>query len=277
MEGRAHAVLDAAGSAGARLFAAARSYGQAEAFLASWLKRRDVGEGQAFVSSKWGYRYVADWSVDAEVHEVKQLTAENFHAQWPTTCSLLGDWLCLYQVHSLTTDPWPLDDPALFEALGRLKQKGVLVGFSTSGPAQGATIDRAIELRIDGVRLFDSVQTTWNPLERSAGPALARAKGAGLMTFAKESLANGRLTPRGDLTLDAPEFADRSIDAIAIAAALAQPFIDVVLSGAVTVDQWRSNKSAFDCPPASALAMLDAVLCEPPEAYWRTRGALPWQ
>ena len=41
MERAAHAVLDAAYAAGVRHFDAARSYGRAEQFLASWLAARD--------------------------------------------------------------------------------------------------------------------------------------------------------------------------------------------------------------------------------------------
>jgi aryl-alcohol dehydrogenase-like predicted oxidoreductase len=41
---------------------------------------------------------------------------------------------------------------------------------------------------------FDTVQATWNLLERSAGPVLAEAHAAGLGVIVKEALANGRLT-----------------------------------------------------------------------------------
>lgn len=48
LEDRARAVLDAACEAGIRYFDAARSYGRAEEFLASWLDRRKLGgEGRA--------------------------------------------------------------------------------------------------------------------------------------------------------------------------------------------------------------------------------------
>src|SRR5437764_1320668 len=56
MEAHAHAVLDAAWAAGVRDFDAARSYGRAEEFLASWLAARAIAPGAAFVSSKWGYK-----------------------------------------------------------------------------------------------------------------------------------------------------------------------------------------------------------------------------
>src|SRR6266851_5501408 len=67
MEVAAHAVLDAAYAGGARYFDAARSYGQAEAFLATWLKRRGLGPSEVTVGSKWGYTYAAEWRVDASV------------------------------------------------------------------------------------------------------------------------------------------------------------------------------------------------------------------
>src|ERR1700736_4973666 len=55
MEGHAHAVLDAAWSAGIRYFDAARSYGRAEEFLSSWLFSRQIPPGAVTVGSKWGY------------------------------------------------------------------------------------------------------------------------------------------------------------------------------------------------------------------------------
>ena len=64
----------------------------------------------------------------------------------------------------------------------------------------------------------------------------------------KEAMANGRLADR---------------DAAAIAAAVAQPWASVVLSGASTVEQLRSNLRGF-------------VASEPVDAYWSRRSALDW-
>ena len=75
------------------------------------------------------------------------------------------------------------------------------------------------------------MQATWNLHERSAERSLARAHDAGLQVLVKEALANGRLA--GD-------------DGIALAAALAQPWADVVLSGAATVAQLESNLAALE-------------------------------
>src|SRR5688572_2036479 len=71
MERAAHVVLDAAYEGGVRYFDAARSYGMAEAFLASWLNRRGIAAGDVVIGSKWGYTYTANWRVDAATHEVK--------------------------------------------------------------------------------------------------------------------------------------------------------------------------------------------------------------
>ena len=90
MERAAHAVLDAAYAGGVRRFDAARSYGRAEAFLSSWLARRGLRRDDVVVSSKWGYAYTAGWRVDAEQHEVKELTADQLRRQWRETSELLG-------------------------------------------------------------------------------------------------------------------------------------------------------------------------------------------
>ena len=86
-----------------------------------------------------------------------------------------------------------------------MKADGVRIGLSLSGPRQGETLRRALTVVVDGVRLFDCVQATWNLLERSAGPALAEAHAAGLGVVIKEALANGRLTARNA----DPDFAPR--------------------------------------------------------------------
>lgn len=74
MEAHAHRVLDAAYEGGIRYFDAARSYGRAEDFLASWLARRGLQPGEVFVASKWGYTYTAGWRVEADPPEVKDLS-----------------------------------------------------------------------------------------------------------------------------------------------------------------------------------------------------------
>src|ERR671915_2339348 len=273
MERAAHEVLDAAYEEGVRAFDAARSYGRAEAFLASWLERRGLAPGEVRVSSKWGYSYTAGWRVDAEEHEVKELTAAQLRRQWRETSELLGDHVGLYQIHSATLDSGVLDDREVRAELAALRERGVRIGLTVTGAQQAETIERALE-----TGGFDAVQATWNLHERSVAGALARARDGGLYVMVKEALANGRLTQRGAdpaLTLAARERGTTE-DALALAAALAQPWADLVLSGAATVDQLRSNLAAREVAWDDELEEGLAGLVEAPDAYWATRAELPW-
>jgi aryl-alcohol dehydrogenase-like predicted oxidoreductase len=277
---RAHEVLDAAFEAGVRYFDAARSYGLAEEFLASWLDERHLPPGEATVASKWGYTYTADWRLDATENEVKDHSLAALHRQYRQSREILGNRLGLYQIHSATLESGVLEDRQVLSELAQLRAEGLVIGLTTSGPRQADVIRRALAVEVDGVNPFAAVQTTWNLLEPAAGPALAEAHAAGLGVIVKEVLANGRLTSRegvGEPTFR--QLASRSgagLDAIAIAAALANPWADVVLSGAVTVAQLRSNLGAVRIGlPAEDLAGL-AAHAEPPERYWAKRKELPW-
>ncbi len=260
-------VLDAAYAAGVRWVDVARSYGRAEEFLAGWLDSRSPVD--LTVSSKWGYTYVGDWRLDAPVHEEKAHTLDRFRAQWVESSGLLGARLALYQVHSLTPDSPLFDDLALQDALAALP---VRVGFSTSGPEQAAVVRRALALSRHGRPVFTAVQSTWNVLEPSVGPALAEAHDAGAHVLVKEALANGRLAV--DPPAAVAELAGSlgvGSDAVALAAALAQPWADVVLSGAAGTRQLASNLAALT---VGSVDLPD--LAEPAPEYWKYRSALAW-
>ncbi|MFI1095315.1 aldo/keto reductase [Streptomyces sp. NPDC020917] len=276
---RVHDLLDAAYAAGVRRIDAARSYGRAEEFLAGWLARAGDRPGLV-ISSKWGYTYTADWQVHAEAHEIKDHGVATYERQLAETRALLDGHLDVYQIHSLTPDSPALTDRDLHRRLAELAATGVTVGASVSGPGQGEAIRAALAVEVDGRPLFRSVQATWNVLEPSAGPALAEAHAAGCTVMVKEGVANGRLAvpdPELDrVLLPLAEAAGTTRDALALAAALHQPWADVVLSGAATVDQLTSNLRAADVHlSADALDALSS-LAEPPAAYWAHRSALPW-
>ena len=274
MERHAHGVLDAAYEGGVRYFDAARSYGRGEAFLASWLERRGLTRDAVAVGSKWGYTYTADWRVDVDEHEVKDLSVQTLRRQLGETRALLGDHLRLYQIHSATLESGVLDDAAVREDLARLREQGVLVGLTVTGARQADTIERALE-----VGGFDAVQATWNLHERSATAALAAAHDAGLGVIVKEALANGRLTARGDADgplATAARERGTTPDALALAAILAQPWADVVLSGAATIDTLRSNLAALDVTWDAELDERLAELAEPADGYWERRAELAW-
>ena len=261
LERRSHELLDAAYDVGVRYVDAARSYGFAERFLSSWLAHRRRTPADLTVGSKWGYTYVGDWHVDAKVHEVKDHSLAALARQIAESRALLGDFLDLYQIHSATLESGVLQDQRVLTELNRLRESGLVIGLSVSGPRQAAVIRRALTVEADGVNPFQSVQATWNLLEPSAGPALAEAHAAGWGVIVKEALANGRLASR---------------DATAISAALANPWVDTVLSGAATTEQLRSNLRALELRPSAA--ELEDLLkgAEPADLYWKERSALPW-
>jgi aryl-alcohol dehydrogenase-like predicted oxidoreductase len=271
LRARSFEVLDAAYAAGVRYLDTARSYGRAEEFVGVWLRDRDPDD--VVVGSKWGYVYTAGWEVAADPPEVKHHDADTFRRQLAETRANLGDRLALYQIHSATPDSGVLENAEVLDELRALRRSGVAIGLTTSGTSQARTLERALELD-----LFDAAQVTWNLHERAAGPALQRAHDAGLGTVVKEALANGRLATHGaHPALDA--VADRlgaTPDAVALAAVLAQPFVDIALSGAATVAALRSNVAAAELElDAAALAELDA-LEERSDEYWTARGELAW-
>lgn len=281
MRRRCEDVLDAAYAAGVRYVDAARSYGRAEEFLAGWLAGRPLGDVE--IGSKWGYRYVGDWRVDAAVHEVKNHSLAAFTAQLAETRAVLGDRLGVYHVHSVTPGTGALEDAALHEALAGLRDGGVRVGISTSGPGQAESVRRALDVEVGGAPLFTSVQATWNPLESSAGAALAEAADRGVRVIVKEVVANGRLAPGGDdgtpgvrRVAAAAERLGCGIDQLAVAVAANRPWAWRVLSGAVTAEQVASHAAGAGLDLPAGLADELAGAAEDPGEYWSARSARSW-
>ncbi len=285
MESQAHSVLDAAWDAGIRYYDAARSYGRAEVFLASWLHKRMIPSRDVTIGSKWGYTYTANWQVSAEVHEVKDHSLLVLRRQRQESDSLLGGYLNLYQIHSATLASGVLENQDVLAQLGAYRDAGLSIGLSLSGAKQAETLRRALDVSVNGLPLFGAVQATWNLLEHSAGSVLQEAHDAGVGVIVKEALANGRLTARND----DPAFAIQrtllesmatglhtTIDALALAAVLAQPWADVVLSGAARVEHLHSNVAALSVAWTDELAESLAGLAETPEVYWATRSAMAW-
>jgi aryl-alcohol dehydrogenase-like predicted oxidoreductase len=272
-------MLDDAVAAGVCYLDAARSYGLAEDFLGSWLRTRNPPPGSLTIGSKWGYSYVGEWRLDAPVHEIKDLSVGTLRRQIVESRTRLGARLQLYQIHSATIESGVLDDPEVLGELARLRATGLAIGLTVSGARQVDVIRRALRVSVDGVNPFQVVQATWNLLEPSAGPALAEANAAGWGVVVKEGVANGRLTDRA-----AGEDIERlkrvagalhtTADALSLAAALSKPWADVVLSGAVTVAQLRSN---LDALRVAGQTIDWPVIAEPATEYWARRGALPWR
>ena len=139
-----------------------------------------------------------------------------------------------------------------------------------TGASRG--LGRALALERYGKPVFTAVQSTWNVLEPSAGPALAEAHVAGAHVLVKEGMANGRLAvdPPAPVAALAASLGVGP-DAVALAAVLAQPWADTVLSGAAGTHQLAGNLAAAALGPVEL-----PDLAETPERYWKHRSALAW-
>ena len=194
--------------------------------------------------------------------------------------ALLGGHLDLYQVHSATLDSGVLEDRAVLDALARLRDDGVVVGLSSRArPGRHHPPRPGAQRRRDG-----PVRLRAGDLE-PAGAVRRFRPGRGergrLGVIVKEAVANGRLTPHGG----GPEAAvlgrvaarhGVGVDAVALAAVLANPWADVVLSGAVTLAQLEANLAAVRVEPRPGELEELAALARPPERYWKERSALSW-
>ncbi|MCH7517072.1 MAG: aldo/keto reductase [Bacteroidetes bacterium] len=277
-------ILDTAYAQGVRYFDAARSYGKAELFLSEWMKSKDKEE-RFTAGSKWGYTYTADWAVEAEKHEVKEHSIEVLNRQWKESKALLGERLNIYQIHSATIESGVLENIDVLKKLWELRTLGMVIGLTLSGDNQTETLQKALTVKSGDDFLFQSVQVTWNILERSTTDVLMSASQSGIGIIIKEALANGRLTSRNNeaaffnkkqqLQVISKKY-NAGIDAISIAYILRQPWVSTVLSGATTQEQLESNLKALKVELNESELNIINSMVEPPKKYWGTRSELAW-
>lgn len=280
LQDHCHQMLDAAWEAGIRYIDVARSYGDGETFLRTWLDARRVPPNQLTVGSKWGYTYVGDWRLDAEVHERKDHGLDTFRRQAGETRRTLGPHLDVYAIHSVSPASQVLDDPAVLDAMDAFAARhGVHLGLTVTGPRQADTLKAVLDHH---AHRFQVLHATFNVLEPSVGPLLREAHAAGLGIVVKEGVANGRLTARSDLPdvlavlHTQSERLQTTPDALALAWILDHRTVDVALSGATTPAQLHSNVAALDLTLDDEAREALAGLALAPEAYWSARSALPW-
>ena len=224
----------------------------------------------------------------------------------------IGPYLNLYQVHSATFDSGILTNTKVHNALHQIcrVQNGWQIGLSVSGPNQSELIREAMKIRvavnsssgdnqnsnpssIKTQRLFDSVQCTYNILEQRPFAALVEAHNAGMDIIIKEGLANGRVLSHPSL-VELSQQLSCNPDQLALGFVLAQPFKARVLSGAVTVEQLRSNLGSLYPHPVIAngnvsghdmvggeerleiLHQLTERCCMDSDEYWKERSNLKW-
>ncbi|KAL3905559.1 MAG: hypothetical protein SGILL_009629 [Bacillariaceae sp.] len=205
----------------------------------------------------------------------------NFMKQLEETISFLGDYVNLYQIHSATFESGVLDNTEVHKALHQCrKERGWAIGLSVSSPKQDQVIRKAMELEVDGSKLFDSVQCTYNVLEQRPGPTLLDAHKAGMDIIIKEGLANGRVLQNPTILEYAKKLSCEA-DQLALACILAQPFEPRVLSGAVTPEHLESNWKAQSVAetlrkdPSLLAEIMDKTRVDS-EEYWSDRSSLAW-
>jgi len=268
----------------------ARSYGLSEKFVGEYLRNNNIQPCDVYVSSKWGYSYVADWNVQLEAgkpHEVKDHSVDNFLKQFEESTNILGDYINLYQIHSATFESGVLDNNDVHQALYKCKlEKGISIGLSVSSSKQDEVIQKAMAIENNNnnnnMKLFDSVQCTFNILEQRPGPILLKAYEAGIDIIIKEGMANGRVM-KHPIPQEYSKKLNCSPDQLALACILAQPFHPRVLSGAVTSEQLQSNLKAemiaeqiLKQDDSNLLTTIMEQTRQDSEEYWSDRSMLAW-
>jgi aryl-alcohol dehydrogenase-like predicted oxidoreductase len=279
MKENCHQVLDFAYKNGIRYFDTARVYGDAEEFLSTWIRKQNKFDG--FVGSKWGYEYLANWEINAEIHESKDHSAAFLKHQWIETRLNLGKSIDLYHIHSVTPDSKVLDDPAVIAELETIKKSGIDIGISTSGPDQRKTIEYFIKVN-ESLKLFNFLQSTINIFDQSCLSVLEEASNQKINIIAKEVFSNGRLTSANE-NLHTKEIESLMVIAKKLNISLEElsflwvyqlPFIKIVLTGASTISQLKENINSLD-KKDTQIPNLDEFAI-PVDDYWSTRKLLNW-
>ena len=276
---QAEKVLNFAYQSGIQYFDVARVYGASEEFLSKWIRKQNQFNG--YVGSKWGYEYLADWKIDTDVHERKDHSAAFLKQQWVETRLNLGKNIDLYQIHSVTPESNVLNDRSVLNELQNIKKSGIEIGISTSGPSQAETIKKLLEInKVEN--LFTFIQCTINILEQSCQQILIEASESKINIIAKEIFANGRLSAANkefhqkeililrNLALDL----NLSLEELSLIWAYQQKYINIVLTGAATVEQLQSNIDAISKKDLTLPNLLELGTSK--ESYWQSRKSLKW-
>ena len=209
------------------------------------------------------------------------MIAQNFLKQFEESIEMLGKYIDLYQIHSATFESGVLENEDVHKALHKCREEnGIAIGLSVSSPKQDEVIQKAMTLEVDGTKLFDSVQCTFNLLEQRPGTILQKAHEAGMDIIIKEGMANGRVL-QNPVVQEYSKKLSCAPDQLALACILAQPFQPRVLSGAVTTEQLDSNLEAeaiaerLRSDPAVLTEIMEKTKMES-EVYWSDRSALAW-
>ncbi len=276
-------VLNHAYNSGVRYFDTAPGYGMAEELIIDWVGNQN--DPEITVATKWGYTYVADFNPTAKVHEIKEHSLNKLNEQWETSKQLLPN-LKYYQIHSATLESGVLENKTVLDRLFELREEyNIKVGLTTTGSNQSEVLKKALNVHLNGVRLFDIFQCTYNILDQSIYELGREIISDKKQLVIKEALANGRLFPH----LNYPNYTalyetlrvlakkyKTGIDAIALQFCLAKLKGATVLSGAGESEHLEQNLKAAQMQ-LNAQEMEELTKFETsPEAYWNERRLLTW-
>ena len=277
-------ILDDAYDLGIRFFDTSPGYGLAESLLMEWLQHKN--DPHNIVATKWGLSYVADFDINASVHEIKEHSLEKLNAQWEFSKKLLPN-LKIYQIHSATLDSGVLDNKAILERLHQIKKEyNIIIGITTTGTNQVEVLKKAVAIEVANEPLFSSFQSTYNIMEQSIMELREIFLSSNKQLILKESLANGRLIPNASFKKHSSLYgymtklaAKYNVGADAIAIRFCRDsFPDAVtLSGASSASQLQSNLAAKTFKlEKEEMDLLGSYKIDP-IIYWDERKRLSWQ
>jgi aryl-alcohol dehydrogenase-like predicted oxidoreductase len=276
-------VLEDAYNNGVRYFDTSPGYGMAEELLLDWLRKKN--DSSITVSTKWGYTYVANFDPNARQHEIKEHSLDNLNRQWEFSKKLMP-YLKVYQIHSATLATGVLENQAVLERLHQLKiENGLTIGLTTTGDKQVEVLKKSLMVEIDGEKLFQSFQSTFNVLDQSIFSLTDELNDIEGPFIIKEALANGRLIPNTnylnykDLYELMNYLAEKykvGADSVALRYCIDRFPKAMVLSGANNSDHLTANLKANDFTLTSSELEQMTAFGISSTAYWKERKALGW-
>ena len=276
-------VLEKAYQLGVRYFDTAPGYGLAEELVLEWLQTKNDASIQ--IATKWGYTYVANFDVNAKIHEVKEHSLSKLNEQWNVSKALKPN-LDVYQIHSATLETGILENKAILERLAFLKAEHHLkIGITTTGSNQVEVIKKALDITINDELLFDIFQVTYNFLDQSLQAISSELIQQGKSIVIKEALANGRIFrnkkyPNYTNLYDYLEKLSKKytvgVDAISLSYCAQTIPKSIVLSGASNSFQLEENlKLNSFYLTEEEIEKLNSFKIDP-KTYWSERKQLQW-
>ncbi|ANW95728.1 oxidoreductase [Wenyingzhuangia fucanilytica] len=273
----AYDMLNTAYDLGIRYFDTAPSYGKGEELLKTWQENNKHTDST--LATKWGYTYVANWELGYKGdHEIKEHSIEKLIEQWETSKKMLPN-LKVYQIHSATIESGVLENEKVLKKLAEIKKEtGLLIGLTTSGANQSTVLKEAMQIKLNTQFLFDVFQVTYNIFEQSTYNTLVDLIKNDKKVVIKEGVANGRIfTNTPDLLNQLSKKYNVGIDAIALRFIVDSINPSIVLSGAFSKKQLKSNLKTLNFQlTADEIELLKSLKKEPIH-YWKERKSLSWE